>query len=245
MGIVTARDGEPMSTGRLLAHKVDGHGVPGRRGVHPQRRPARPADRDHPARPLPHQHGPLQRRSAERDDRPGEAGGYGHGKGRRATAGGRGRGAKRPRPQRLPGRLRVPGERRPARPAVRPAEAGHVLHQPADVRREARRGRRRPARRGRGARLQRRPGARGHSSAGPPRRQGALRRAGGLSRHPGRGGRPRRLLPQPLGLHRLHHPDDQPDDRLGRRRQPHRRTGARQPQAINAEAQRSCSTRWP
>ena len=39
-------------------------GLPGRRGLPLQRRPARPADRSAAARPLPHQHRPLPRRSA-------------------------------------------------------------------------------------------------------------------------------------------------------------------------------------
>ena len=56
--------------------------------------------------------------------------------------------------------------RRSARPAVRPAEAGHVLHQPAHVRREARRRSDRAARRGRRPRLERRQGAGGSATRG-------------------------------------------------------------------------------
>ena len=37
----------------------------------------------------------------------------------------------------------------------------------------------------------------------------------GLPRHPGGRRRSRRVLPEPLGVHRVHHPYDQPDDRLG------------------------------
>ncbi len=64
----------------------------------------------------------------------------------------------------------------------------------------------------------------------------------GLPRHPGRSRRPRRLLPEPLGLHRLHHPDDEPDHRLGRRDRHRRGTSQTRLRAGRSSSTRSRSS---